>query len=124
MKAQRVGILVVIVGLILVALDCGKNDAPTAPTQTAPASQLAAVPASVIVAAGAVQTVKVSGGTPPYAIAASPSSIANVALDNADSLSTILRITGITVASAPTSVIVKDNSPSTPKTVTVPISVR
>ena len=125
MKGTWVGVVGLAVVLIIVALDCGRNDAPTAPPTPASSSggQLTANPSSVAVAVGATQTVIVSGGIPPYAIATAPSAIASAQLVNLDSVSAMLRVTGITIASAPTSVIVKDNTVSAPRMVTVPITV-
>jgi hypothetical protein len=81
------------------------------------------VPPSVAVGIGGVQHVNVSGGMPPYSIATGPAAIATVELSNADSMSAVLKIMGVTAASVPTSVTVKDNTPSRPKTVSVPVTV-
>ncbi len=113
-----------VTALVIVGLNCGHSDSPTAPSSSPSTPHLTAVPTAVSVAAGGTQNVVVSGGTPPYAIAAPPGSIASAQLINLDSVSSTLSITGITVASASTAVTVKDNTPATPKTVTIPITVR
>ena len=124
MRAKWAGMGIVVTALIIVGLNCGHNDSPTSPSPSPSSSQLTAVPTAVTVAAGGTQSVVVTGGTPPYAIAASPASIASAQLINLDSVSTTLRITGITVASASTVVTVKDNTRANPKSVTIPITVR
>ncbi len=124
MRGKWLGMVMVVTAVVIVGLNCGHSDSPTAPSPTPSTPQLTAVPTAVSVAAGGTQNVVVSGGTPPYAIAASPGGIASAQLINLDSVSTTLRITGITVASASTAVTVRDNTPTAPKTVTVPITVR
>ena len=119
----RWGLSTVVVAMIVfVAIRCSKSDAPTQPKQST-GPQLTAVPTSVAVGVGGAQNVTVSGGTPPYDVASAPSSIATVQLINRDSLAATLQIMGVTVASVGTSVTVKDNSSSSPKSVTIPISV-
>ena len=110
--------------LVVGAGACSKDSSPppTQPQLNTPPS-LSAVPPSVSVGIGGVQHVNVSGGTPPYSIAAGPSTIATVDLSNADSSIAVLKIMGVTVASVPTTVTVKDNTPSVPKTVSVPVTV-
>lgn len=109
--------------LLLGAGACSKNDSPPTQPQVNASSGLAAVPPSVSVGIGGVQHVNVSGGMPPYSIATGPGSIATADLSNADSAIAVLKIMGVTVASAPTTVTVKDNTPSAPKTVSIPITV-
>ena len=113
---------IILAVLVLVAIRCSKNAAPTQPQQST-VPQLTAVPSSVAVGVGVSQNVTISGGTPPYDIASPPSSIATAQLLNRDSLSASVQIVGVTVASVGTAVTIKDNSASTPKTVTVPITV-
>jgi hypothetical protein len=110
--------------LLLGAAGCSK-DSSTGPTQpqVTVTPRLSAVPPTVSVGIGGVQHVSVSGGTPPYSIASGPSLIASAALSNADSSIAVLQIMGVTTASVPTAVTVKDNSPSTPKTVSISITV-
>ena len=112
----------VVLVLSIVISGCKKDDPPTTVQQTT--SPLTANPPSVTVTAGgSSQDVSISAGTPPYDISRSPSAIATAQLLNRDSLIATLRITGVSIASAATSVTVKDNSASQSKTVTVPISV-
>lgn len=109
--------------LLMGAGACSKTDSPPTQPQISTTAGLAAVPPSVAVGIGGVQNVNVSGGMPPYSIATGPSSIATAAISNADSTIAVLKIMGVTVASAPTTVTVRDNTPSAPKTVSISISV-
>jgi hypothetical protein len=113
-----------LVAAMAVATGCSKDSAssPTQP-QINPPTGLSAVPPVVSVGIGGVQHVNVGGGTPPYVIMAGPSTIATVDMTNADSTVAILKIMGVTVASTPTSVTVRDNTTPTPKTVSVPVTV-
>ncbi len=117
--------IIIAAAFVFVALDCSKSsNSPTQPSTSNPPPSLNAAPPSVTVAVGAHQSVTVSGGTPPYAIVTAPNSTATALLVNADSATAILQITGVTVASVSTSVVVKDNTMSTAKSVTVPINVQ
>jgi len=109
------------VALILLS-GCAK-DAPQPAAPTAPADVLAAVPPWVAVGIGGIQHVDVSGGVPPYVIAAGPDSIARVEISSADSTTAILKITGVISSSSGTNVIVNDHTPGTPKTVSIPVTV-
>ena len=110
----------VVVALGLTIVTCKKDDGSTTPPL---GPQLTATPPSASVTVGAIQDVSIGGGTPPYVIVSPPSAIANAALLNPDSLVATLRITGVSVASVATSVAMRDNTPATPKTVIVPVSV-
>jgi len=124
MTSRRLdGLLFLIVATVL-ALNCSKSSSPTQPPPTSQTPQLTATPPSAIVGAGATTSVVVSGGNPPYAISSPPSSIATAFLLNPDSLIATIQITGVTVASVSTAVMVRDNTASAPKTVTVPITVQ
>jgi hypothetical protein len=113
----------IVAALIMGAAACSKNDLPPTQPQVGAPAVLAAVPPSVAVGIGGVQHVNVSGGMPPYSITTGPGSIATADLSNADSAVAILKIMGVTVASAPTTVTVRDNTPSAPKSVSIPITV-
>ena len=106
---------------------CSKDSSapPTYPQQTytPPASGLTAAPLSVSLGIGGVQHVSVSGGTPPYSISAGPNATAMAVLANADSNTADLKITGASVDYYSTSVTVKDNTTTAPKTVSVSITV-
>jgi hypothetical protein len=122
MSMRGIAGALLIASTIFVVSSCKKDEAPTQTQQVAP--QLSAVPPSVTVGAGLSQNVLVSGGTPPYAIAAAPSAIATARLLNPDSLVATIQITGVTVASVATAVAIRDNSAPTQKTVTVPVRVQ
>ena len=109
------------VALILLS-GCAK-DAPQPAAPSAPADVLAAVPPWVAVGIGGIQHVDVSGGVPPYVIAARPDSIARVEISSADSSTAILKITGVISSSSGTHVIVNDHTPGVPKTVSIPVTV-
>jgi hypothetical protein len=81
------------------------------------------LPAALLVGIGGVQHVSVSGGKPPYSIATGPNATAAAVLSNADSVTADLKITGMSVDYYSTAVTVKDNTPMTPKTVSVTIKV-
>ena len=104
---------------------CSKDSTPppTQPYVYAPAAALTAVPLSVSLGIGGVQHVSVSGGKPPYSIATGPNATAAAVLSNADSVTADLKITGMSVDYYSTAVTVKDNTPMTPKTVSVTIKV-
>jgi hypothetical protein len=123
MKRNALGLVVSVI-VVMGFSACSKDSAapPTQPQVGTPPS-LAAVPPAVSVGIGGIQHVNVSGGTPPYSIAAGPGAIATAALSNADSMVAVIKITGISVASVPTSVVVRDNTPSAPKTVSIPVTV-
>ncbi len=95
------------------------------PLPAAPAAPgLTAVPPAVTVGPGSSVSVVISGGTPPYVIAAAPdTSLVSALLRNPTTTPETLVITGVTVASAAgsTSVRVVDGSPD-PLGVTVPIT--
>jgi len=112
--------------LVLLAGVCAcskQGSGPPTQPQTDNQGVLYAVPPWVSVGIGGVQHVNVSGGVPPYSIASGPGAIATVSIADADSSIAVLKIMGVTAASAPTSVTVRDNTPSSPKTVSVPVSV-
>ena len=117
--------LVIMVGLGFLSGGCRSNDYSPASSPPPPNTpSLTAVPSFANVAIGMSENLSISGGTPPYAIAAGPAGIATAQLLNSDSLVATLRITGVSIASGGTSVTVRDNSTSSLKTVTVPIAVR
>jgi hypothetical protein len=101
---------------------CSKNSAPP-PTQpiVVDTTILYAVPPWVAVSNGGIQHVSVSGGNPPYSIASGPASIATVEIANADSAIAVLKITGAAVSAETTAVTVRDNTRSSPKTVSISI---
>jgi len=103
---------------------CSKHD-PAPPTQPPMENQavLYAVPPWVSVGIGGIQHVNVSGGVPPYTITSEPGAIATVSIADADSAIAVLKIMGVAAASASTSVTVRDNTPSSPKTVSIPVTV-
>lgn len=117
--------IVVITALAAVAFNCSKSSSsPTQPTTSAPPPpSLTAAPPSVSVGAGTSQDVTVSGGMPPYTIATPPGANATAQLQNADSASAIVHITGVSIASVSTSVVIRDNTASSPKSVSIPITV-
>ena len=123
MRKNTIG-MVVSAALLMGLSACSKDSTapPTQPQVGAPAG-LYAVPPTVAVGIGGVQHVNVTGGTPPYSIASGPGAIAAADLANADSSVAVLKITGVTVASVATSVVVKDNTPSSPKTVSISVMV-
>jgi hypothetical protein len=106
---------------------CSKDSSapPTYPQQTytPPAAGLSAVPLTVTLGIGGVQDVSVSGGMPPYVISAGPNATAMAVLVNPDSAVADLRIMGAGIDYYSTAVTVKDNTPATPKTVTVTVTV-
>ncbi len=119
---RRWGLLILlVVGTTIVAIECNKNNSPTQPQQT-PGPQLNAVPSSALVGAGGSENIAVSGGIPPYSIASPPGSIATAQLLNPDSIVTTLKITGVSVASVSTAVVIRDSAAA--KTVRIPITVR
>ncbi len=124
MAASRIFSLVLVAGITIVALHCSKSSSPTQPPNTPAVPSLNATPSSATVSVGTSQNVSVSGGAPPYAISASPSAIATAQILNADSAIAIIQITGVTVASVSTSVVIRDNTTTTPKSVTIPITVQ
>jgi hypothetical protein len=101
--------IVVIAVLIFNVVSCSKNTSPTQVQQTTP-HQLTAVPPSAAVGVGTSQNIAISGGTPPYSVASGPSAIATAQLTNPDSLVATLTITGVTVATASTSITVRDSA--------------
>ncbi len=113
--------VVMFAGAMVLAAGCSKSSSPMQPVV---GPQLNAVPTAVTVGIGTSQTVAISGGTPPYGISSSPSSIATAQLSNADSATALVQITGVTVASVSTAVTIRDNSASETKTVAVPIRVQ
>ena len=116
--------VVFIAAFALVALHCSKNSSsPTQPPSSTPPPSLNAAPSSVALGAGGSQDVTVSGGKPPYAIASPPNANATAQLQNADSASAIVHITGVSIASVSTSVVIRDNTASSPKSVSIPITV-
>ncbi|HTY58985.1 MAG TPA: hypothetical protein VMF59_09210 [Bacteroidota bacterium] len=123
MRKRTTGLLVW-AALLMGLSACSKDSTapPTQPQVGAPAG-LSAVPPTVAVGIGGIQHVNVTGGTPPYSIASAPGAIATADIANADSSIAVLKITGVTVASVATSVVVRDNTPSSPKTVSIPITV-
>ncbi len=124
MSVLRIFLVVFIAAFALVALHCSKSSSsPTQPPYSTPPPSLNAAPPSVTVGAGTSQDVTVSGGMPPYTISTPPSSNATAQLQNADSASAIVHITGVTVASVSTSVVIRDNTVSSPKSVSIPITV-
>jgi hypothetical protein len=120
MTKQWIFPIVVITLIVFSVVSCSKNSSPTQMQQTA-APQLTAVPSSAAVGVGTSQTVVISGGRPPYSVASAPTAIATVLLTNPDSLIASLTITGITIATASTSVTVSDSAGV--KNVSIPISV-
>ena len=108
---------------------CSKDSSapPTYPQQSynppPPASGLTAAPLSVSLGIGVVQHVTVSGGMSPYSISVGPNATATAVLVNPDSSVVDLKITGASVDYYSTVVTVKDNTPTTPKTVSVTITV-
>ena len=120
MIKQWILLTVVVAAVVFGIVSCSKNSSSPTQPQTS-TSQLTAVPASVAVGMGTVQTVSISGGTPPYSVASAPSSIVTAVLSNSQSMVATLTITGVTVATASTSVTVRDSAAA--KAVTVPISV-
>ena len=116
--------LVFVIGLAaMVYSACSKNSSPTQPQQQTTVTQLVAAPPSVTVGAGISMDVAVSGGSPPYSLTSAPSAIATAQLSNPDSAISYVHITGVTVATASTSVTIKDNSAATARAVTIPIGV-
>ena len=109
--------------VLLVFCSCAKNAGPPTEPPPPPANVLAAVPTWVAVGIGGIQHVKVSGGTPPYVIAQGPNATATVEIADADSTVAVLKITGVTPSPSNTQVTVRDNTPSTPKSVTIPVTV-
>ncbi len=109
--------------LAFVIVDCSKSSSPTQPTQQQmpPASQLSAVPPSVSVGPGGNLSVTIRGGKPPYNIETGPNGIASVSLAHADSTVATLLVSGISVATASTSVTIGDSGDV--KSTTIPISV-
>jgi hypothetical protein len=81
------------------------------------------MPLSISLGVGGVQHVSVSGGTPPYSISAAPNATASAVLSNADSTVADLKITGMSVDYYSTAVTVKDNTASSPRTVSVAVTV-
>jgi hypothetical protein len=106
---------------------CSKDSSapPTYPQQTytPPATGLTAAPLAVSLGIGVVQHVTVSGGMAPYMISAAPNATATAVLVNPDSSVADLKITGASVDYYSTVVTVRDNTPTTPKTVSVTITV-
>ena len=126
MKASRIFSLALVVSVTVFALHCSKSSSsPTQPmTPTPPPPSLIAVPTSASITVGATENVTVSGGTPPYLISSAPGSIATASILNPDSVATFIHITGVTVSSVSTAVVIRDNSNPTPRTVSVPIIVQ
>jgi hypothetical protein len=114
MTKQYIIPIVVIAVLVFNVVSCSKNSSPTQVQQTTP-PQLTAVPPSAAVGVGTSQNIAISGGTPPY------SAIATAQLTNPDSLVATLTITGVTVATASTSITVRDSAAV--KNVTISIGV-
>ncbi len=101
---------------------CSKDNAspPTQPVSV-DTTILYAVPPWVAVSNGGIQHVNISGGNPPYSIASGPASIVTVEIAGADSTVAVLKITGATASAETTAVTVRDNTRSSPKTVSIPI---
>jgi hypothetical protein len=108
--------------MIVGAGACSKNSSspPTQPVSV-DTTILYAVPPWVAVGNGGIQHVNVSGGNPPYSIASGPASIAAVEIADADSAVAVLKITGATASAETTAVTVRDNTRSSPKTVSISI---
>ncbi|MGA9116380.1 MAG: hypothetical protein WB626_06370 [Bacteroidota bacterium] len=90
-----------------------------------PAPALTALPPSVTVTTGQTVPVTIGNGTPPYEIAESPDAgLASAQFLDPSVTPAILRITGVSIASAAgsTRVKVKDSTPSPEREVTIPIT--
>jgi len=107
---------------VVLAGGCAKDASPPA-APAAPSNVLAAVPPWVAVGVGGIQHVDVSGGVPPYVIAAGPDSIARVEIASADSSTAVLKITGVITSSIGTQVRVEDHTPGGVKSVVIPVTV-
>ena len=120
---NRCRVLTRVAALALACLSGCAKDSPQPPAPTAPSDVLAAVPPWVAVGIGGIQHVNVSGGVPPYVIAAGPDSIARVEISSADSSTAVLKITGLISSSSATQVTVKDHTPGSARSVAIPVTV-
>jgi hypothetical protein len=112
----------VLAAVLLVAAGCSDRGSEAPEPQ---AGLLTAAPPSATVGQGDTVRVAISGGTPPYAIAAAPNaSLASAVLADPSLEPATLVITAVTVASVSgsTSVRVTDSSPAPGRAVTVPIT--
>jgi len=107
---------------LVLAGACSKDSSPPV-APAAPSRVLSAVPPWVAVGVGGIQHVSVSGGVPPYLIAAGPDSIARVEISSADSSTAVVKITGLIASPGGTQVTVKDHTPDSAKSVSIPVSV-
>jgi hypothetical protein len=113
-------------GLVLIGLlthGCRKDNAVVAPVDQPVQQGLTASPASVSVSSSQSRNIVVSGGIQPYAIAQAPSSaLAQATIADASRDTITVTISGVSVATGSTSVIIRDGSTPQPKTVTVGIT--
>lgn len=113
---------VFVIALILASHSCSKDETPSS-SQQQQAGSLRAEPSSVTVSTNQTRTVAVSAGVPPYLIASAPSpNLATAQFVNASLDTSVLSITGVSVATGSTSVRIKDSSPSPEKEITIQIS--
>lgn len=111
----------VALAFLALATESCKDNGSTAPPPTGPS--LTSAPPSAAVGNGTSQTVSIAGGQAPYSIAQLPiSSLATaVWVDSAHTPASLTVFGAATVATGSTSVIIRDSSPSTARTVTIPV---
>src|SRR5512147_583430 len=117
-----VGIATAVAFVILAAASC-KDAGSTGPSIVSGGPSLVAVPPSASVSSGTSMSVSISGGQEPYAITTLPvAALAQaVWVDSAHTPATLTVFGAATVATGSTAVIIRDSSPSAPRTVTIPI---
>jgi hypothetical protein len=117
--------VVLAIGLIVAPVlmgSCKKEDSQPTGATTPPGPTLSSVPAGVTVGSSQAKNVTITGGTYPYAVTQLPSAnLATAQFVNANLDTAVLVITGVTTATGPTSVLVRDASTPQQKSVVVGI---
>jgi hypothetical protein len=111
-------------GVVCIAVligSCKKDESqPTTPVPQGP--QLTAVPLGVTVGLSQSQNVTITGGTHPYTVAQPPNgNLASAQFVNANLDTAVLVITGVSMATGATSMIVRDATTPQQKSVAVGI---
>jgi hypothetical protein len=116
------GSITAVAFLTLAAASC-KDSGSTGPPLQGGGPSLVAAPPSASVGNGTSVSVSISGGQEPYAITSIPvAALARaVWVDSTHTPATLTVFGAATVATGSTAVIIKDSSPSAPRTVTIPI---
>ncbi len=107
----------------IVITGCKKDYSSVAPPDQPAPQGLTATPSSVSVSSSQSQTVIVRGGVHPYVIAQAPAStLAQATIVDAGRDTITVTISGVSVATGSTSVVIRDGTTPQPKSVAVGIT--